>query len=193
MVRPQQCCPPPLNNHVSLNKLYVLVLRKVKNWSHVHDQQQYLITSRGSPCYTCLPCLVDGRLLSYSWVTVLTADWQEVSVTCVQEVCCVEFHPVHQILASGSRDFSIKFYEYSKPSVKKAYKSIQVLPALSYIVHVVRQICQASGRNRVLAAGKRSTLPEPPSSAHCQKVCMAKVSQHDKVEDTTVKMSSPYT
>lgn len=41
------------------------------------------------------------------------------------EVCCVEFHPVHQILASGSRDFSVKFYEYSKPSVKKAYKSIQ--------------------------------------------------------------------
>jgi len=45
----------------------------------------------------------------------------------VQEVCCVEFHPVHQILASGSRDFSVKFYEYSKPSVKKAYKSIQVV------------------------------------------------------------------
>ena len=44
-----------------------------------------------------------------------------------QEVCCVEFHPVHQILSSGSRDFSVKFYEYSKPSVKKAYKSIQVL------------------------------------------------------------------
>ena len=39
----------------------------------------------------------------------------------------MEFHPVHQILASGSRDFSVKFYEYSKPSVKKAYKSIQVV------------------------------------------------------------------
>jgi len=41
-------------------------------------------------------------------------------------VTCIDFHPVHQILASGSLDFSVKFFEYSKPSVKKAYKSIQV-------------------------------------------------------------------
>ena len=41
------------------------------------------------------------------------------------EVTCLDFHPNHQILASGSKDFSIKFFEYSKPSVKKAYKSIQ--------------------------------------------------------------------
>jgi cleavage stimulation factor subunit 1 len=41
------------------------------------------------------------------------------------EVTCVEFHPVQQILASGSRDCTVKFFEYSKPSVKKAFKSIQ--------------------------------------------------------------------
>ncbi|XP_050413366.1 cleavage stimulation factor subunit 1 [Patella vulgata] len=41
------------------------------------------------------------------------------------EVSCLDFHPFHQILASGSKDYSIKFFEYSKPSVKKAYKSIQ--------------------------------------------------------------------
>ncbi|KAK3581409.1 hypothetical protein CHS0354_016268 [Potamilus streckersoni] len=41
------------------------------------------------------------------------------------EVTCLDFHPHHQILASGSRDYSIRFFEYSKPSVKKAYKSIQ--------------------------------------------------------------------
>jgi len=41
------------------------------------------------------------------------------------EVTCLDFHPIHQILASGSKDFSIRFFEYSKPSVKKAYKSIQ--------------------------------------------------------------------
>ncbi|XP_069113989.1 cleavage stimulation factor subunit 1-like [Argopecten irradians] len=41
------------------------------------------------------------------------------------EVTCLDFHPNHQILASGSKDYSIKFFEYSKPSVKKAYKSIQ--------------------------------------------------------------------
>lgn len=41
------------------------------------------------------------------------------------EITCLDFHPVHQILCSGSKDYSIKFFEFSKPSVKKAYKSIQ--------------------------------------------------------------------
>ncbi|ELT98444.1 hypothetical protein CAPTEDRAFT_124899 [Capitella teleta] len=41
------------------------------------------------------------------------------------EVTCLDFHPFHQILVSGSTDYSIRFFEYSKPSVKKAYKSIQ--------------------------------------------------------------------
>ncbi|KAJ8320349.1 hypothetical protein KUTeg_001936 [Tegillarca granosa] len=41
------------------------------------------------------------------------------------EVTCLDFHPQHQILASGSRDYSVRFFEFSKPSVKKAYKSIQ--------------------------------------------------------------------
>ncbi|XP_074655400.1 cleavage stimulation factor subunit 1-like [Tubulanus polymorphus] len=41
------------------------------------------------------------------------------------EVTTLDFHPVHQILVSGSRDYSIRFFEFSKPSVKKAYKSIQ--------------------------------------------------------------------
>lgn len=41
------------------------------------------------------------------------------------EVTCLDFHPYEQILASGSKDFSIRFFEYSKPSVKKAFKSIQ--------------------------------------------------------------------
>ena len=59
----------------------------------------------------------------------------------------MEFHPVHQILASGSRDYSIKFYEYSKPSVKKAYKSIQVVSTSFYVscyglvtCHICRQL-----------------------------------------------------
>ncbi|KAK7093311.1 cleavage stimulation factor subunit 1-like [Littorina saxatilis] len=42
-----------------------------------------------------------------------------------EEVTCLDFHPYEQLLASGSKDFSIRFFEYSKPSVKKAYKSIQ--------------------------------------------------------------------
>ncbi|CAG2184536.1 CSTF1 [Mytilus edulis] len=38
------------------------------------------------------------------------------------EVTTLDFHPQHQILASAGKDFSIRFFEYSKPSVKKAYK-----------------------------------------------------------------------
>ncbi|XP_076451958.1 cleavage stimulation factor subunit 1-like [Babylonia areolata] len=41
------------------------------------------------------------------------------------EVMCLDFHPFSQILASGSRDCTLRFFEYSKPSVKKAYKSVQ--------------------------------------------------------------------
>ena len=43
----------------------------------------------------------------------------------LQEVSALDFHPQHMILASGSKDHSIRFFEFSKPSVKKAYKSIQ--------------------------------------------------------------------
>lgn len=41
------------------------------------------------------------------------------------EITTVDFHPTHHILASGSKDFSVKFFDYSKPSVKKAHQSIQ--------------------------------------------------------------------
>ncbi|CAM9633397.1 unnamed protein product [Lampetra fluviatilis] len=41
------------------------------------------------------------------------------------EVTCLAFHPTEQILASGSRDYSLKLFDFSKPSVKRAYKSLQ--------------------------------------------------------------------
>lgn len=41
------------------------------------------------------------------------------------EITTLDFHPYEPILASGSRDFTIKFFEYAKPSTKKAFKSIQ--------------------------------------------------------------------
>jgi WD40 repeat protein len=37
------------------------------------------------------------------------------------------FHPSSPVLVSGSRDFTIKFFDISKPSIKKAYRSIQVI------------------------------------------------------------------
>lgn len=41
------------------------------------------------------------------------------------EITTLAFHPYETILASGSRDYTIKFFEYAKPSTKKAFKSIQ--------------------------------------------------------------------
>ncbi|KAL5103555.1 Cleavage stimulation factor subunit 1 [Taenia crassiceps] len=42
------------------------------------------------------------------------------------EVTCVDFHPdaSQQILVSGSKDYTIKFFDFSNPSVKKAQRSI---------------------------------------------------------------------
>ena len=41
------------------------------------------------------------------------------------EVTCLAFHPSEQILASGSRDFTLKMFDYSKPSVKRACRCLQ--------------------------------------------------------------------
>lgn len=38
------------------------------------------------------------------------------------EITCLEFHPIEQILASGSKDNTVKLFDISKASVKKAYK-----------------------------------------------------------------------
>ncbi|KAL3244849.1 hypothetical protein MRX96_018438 [Rhipicephalus microplus] len=42
----------------------------------------------------------------------------------IEEVTCLEFHPREQILASGSRDYTVKFFDFSKPSVKRAFKTV---------------------------------------------------------------------
>ena len=42
----------------------------------------------------------------------------------LQAVLALDFHPTVSVLASGSRDCTVKFYDYSKPSVKRSYRSI---------------------------------------------------------------------
>ncbi|CAB0031431.1 unnamed protein product [Trichogramma brassicae] len=42
----------------------------------------------------------------------------------LEEVTCLEFHPREPILVSGSRDFTVKLFDYSKASVKKAFRTI---------------------------------------------------------------------
>ncbi|OXA52098.1 cleavage stimulation factor subunit 1 [Folsomia candida] len=41
-----------------------------------------------------------------------------------EEVTCLEFHPKEQILISGSKDFTVRLFDYSRTSVKKAYKTL---------------------------------------------------------------------
>ncbi|KAI2806629.1 cleavage stimulation factor, 3' pre-RNA, subunit 1 [Blomia tropicalis] len=43
----------------------------------------------------------------------------------VEEVSALAFHPKEQFLASGSHDMTIKLFDYSKPSVKRAFKCVQ--------------------------------------------------------------------
>lgn len=53
----------------------------------------------------------------------------------VDEVTCLAFHPTEQILASGSRDYTLKLFDYSKPSAKRAFKHVQeaeMLRAISF-------------------------------------------------------------
>jgi len=42
----------------------------------------------------------------------------------VEEVTCLRFHPREPLLASGSRDYTVKIFDYSKASAKKAFKTI---------------------------------------------------------------------
>lgn len=52
-----------------------------------------------------------------------------ISSTCVfdpfQSVLALDFHPAVSVLASGSKDSTVKFFDYSKPSVKKSYRTVQ--------------------------------------------------------------------
>uniref|UniRef100_A0A1B6EAQ7 Cleavage stimulation factor subunit 1 n=1 Tax=Clastoptera arizonana TaxID=38151 RepID=A0A1B6EAQ7_9HEMI len=42
----------------------------------------------------------------------------------LEEVTCLEFHPREPFLVSGSKDCTIKMFDYAKASVKKAFKTI---------------------------------------------------------------------
>lgn len=44
-----------------------------------------------------------------------------------EEVAYLEFHPKEQILASASRDCTVKLFDISKASVKKAHKVFTVI------------------------------------------------------------------
>ena len=43
----------------------------------------------------------------------------------LQAVTTMDFHPTVSILASGSKDCTIRLFDYSKPSAKRAYQVVQ--------------------------------------------------------------------
>lgn len=50
-----------------------------------------------------------------------------------QEVTCLDFHPKEAVLASGSRDCTVKLFDYSKASAKKAMRTITDAEQISTI------------------------------------------------------------
>ncbi|KAK7497992.1 hypothetical protein BaRGS_00010863 [Batillaria attramentaria] len=110
------------------------------------------------------------------------------------EVTCLDFHPYEQILASGSKDFSIRFFEYSKPSVKKAYKSIQEAAPLSYrhtTSNMTRNRCQLESKWKHLLSSKCTTTFKMAHQG--QEVCSAVFSRNAKYvlssgKDSLVKL-----
>lgn len=49
------------------------------------------------------------------------------------EVLALDFHPTVSVLASGSTDCLVKFFDYSKPAVKRSYCAIQEVAAVQCI------------------------------------------------------------
>ena len=56
-------------------------------------------------------------------MTSLLYDFN-IDVCITEEVTCLRFHPKEALLASGSRDYTVKIFDYSKASAKKAFKTI---------------------------------------------------------------------
>lgn len=74
-----------------------------------------------------------------------------------EEVAYLEFHPKEQILASASRDCTVKLFDISKASVKKAHKVFTVTLIINeFLSHV--------NHGGLLIVGcRRNTLPFVPS------------------------------
>ena len=56
---------------------------------------------------------------------IILLQWlSDFSDLCPQAVVALDFHPTVSVIASGSRDCMVKFFDYSKPSAKRAYRVI---------------------------------------------------------------------
>lgn len=104
----------------------------------------------------------------------------------IEEVTCLEFHPSTSILASGSKDKTVKMFDYSKSSVRKAHKTIQEStfvrclsfhPSGDYMVvgtdHFVLRMYDTSTTQCFVCC--------LPSSQHTQAITTVKYSQDGRI------------
>jgi WD40 repeat protein len=107
---------------------------------------------RTSECVWPTPCRVahSGDGCTHSW-----------SVQTVTDVC---FHPTTPLLASCSKDMSIKFFDYSKTHAKRSVKFIQVTGHATHTIALSSTLtfcyfhtgCGPTSINRLPPVGYRS-------------------------------------
>ena len=51
-----------------------------------------------------------------------------------QAVLALDFHPSVSVLASGSRDCTVKFFDYSKPAAKRSYRALREVAGVRSLV-----------------------------------------------------------
>jgi len=69
----------------------------------------------------------------------------------IDEVNCIAFHPREQILVSGSNDFTIKMFDYSKTAVKRAMKTIfEVEPIRAISFHPAGEFILVGTNHRTI-------------------------------------------
>lgn len=67
------------------------------------------------------------------------------------EVTAIEFHPTAPVLVSGSKDYTVKFFQYSKSTVKRAFKII-------HEVEKVKSLAMHPTGDFILVGTKHPTL-----------------------------------
>ena len=110
----------------------------------------------------------------------------------VDEVTCLEFHPTDQILISGSVDCTIKVYDFTKPSVKRASKTIQeVAPLRCLALHPSGDYLLVATQQPTLRLYDLHTtqcyVSSMPNDQHCEPITSIKYSQTGTVYATSSK------
>ncbi|EDO32178.1 predicted protein [Nematostella vectensis] len=96
-----------------------------------------------------------------------------------EEVTALEFHPCAPVLISGSKDCTVKLFDISKPSVKKAYKAVQeaeVINSMSF--HPSGDFVLVSTEHPTIRLYDVNTfqcfVPSNPREYHTEPVTMVK-------------------